>query len=152
MKQLFSVLAMFCGVMSSVYAQEATKSDYSECSQWYDIQTVKTIEGTISMVKQISTTKDMTFGTHLLVDHKGEKLEIHLGPSWYLEKKKIELRTGEKVKVLGSLCNLEDKPSMIARWLFKQNDTIHLRDDKGFPKWAKKGKNKKGGRNRRYKS
>ncbi len=138
-------------MMSPIQAQES-KTDYSECHKWYDVQNVKTVEGPITVVKQISTTEDMTFGTHLLVDYKGEELEIHLGPSWYLEKKRIKLRMGEMVKVSGSLCNLEDKRSMIAQWLVKKNDTIHLRDDKGFPKWAKKGKNKKGGRNRRYKS
>ena len=152
MTRLLSLLVLSLTLFTFVKAQKSVDMDYNECSQWYDKQKVIVIEGTITLVKQISTTKDMTFGTHILVGHEGEEIEVHLGPSWYLEKKRIKVRTGEIVKVSGSLCILEGKPSMIAQWMVKQKDTIQLRDDEGFPIWAKVGNNKSGGRNRRFKS
>jgi hypothetical protein len=122
------------------------------CEQWYNEKKVRTINGKIFTVKQISASKNMYFGTHLIVVYSSGKIEVLLGPSWYLEKNKIRLRRGDVVKVSGAMSTFEGQRSMIAKWLIKNEDTLVLRDEKGFPKWIAEGKNKLGGENRRYKS
>ncbi|MEE4247953.1 MAG: hypothetical protein V2I33_21385 [Kangiellaceae bacterium] len=153
MIRLVAMLVFAMVLTIPVKAQKGNANRTStQCGHWYDLQSENTVVSAIKMVKQISTTKNMNFGTHLLVDYKGEELEIHLGPSWYLEKNKIKLRKGDIVKVSGSLVTFENNPSIIAKWIIKESDTIHLRDDRGLPNWAGKGNNKLGGKNRRYKS
>lgn len=146
------VLALITCVPFQAQNPKVKNPSTQECEQWYDNQNVHTIEGPITMVKQISTTKDMTFGTHLIVNFQGKELEIHLDPSWFLEKKKISLRKDDIVRVSGSMGTYENKKSMIAKLLLKKGDTTYPSDDDGFPKWSEKGKNKKGVRNRCYKS
>ncbi len=146
------VLSIALAITSNAQKNEMEDQASSLCAKWYDLQNEETIEGIINKVKQISTTKDMTFGTHLIVDYEGRELEILLGPSWYLEKNKVQLTKHNIIEVSGCLSIFENQPAMIAKWLMIEGDTLYLRDEKGFPKWVDKGKNKKGGRNRNFKS
>lgn len=154
MVRLISILVLASALTLPMHAQKGKMRNQvsTECRQRYNQQNVKTIKGTINKVKQISTTKNMTFGTHLLVDYEGEELEIHLGPSRYLEKKRIKLRKDDIVEVSGAVSTVDGKRSMIAKWIVKQGDTTYLRGNEGLPKWNGKRKNKKGGANCQYKS
>lgn len=51
----------------------------------FDPKTVVTVSGAISSVATITPLRGMGAGVHLMLKSKGETVDVHLGPSWYLE-------------------------------------------------------------------
>jgi hypothetical protein len=78
----------------------------------------------------------MSRGVHLLVDAGKERLSIHLGPEWYIERQDVPLEPGDAIEVKGSRITFEGKPALVAAEIRKGADVLRLRDDAGFPAWS----------------
>jgi hypothetical protein len=105
-------------------------------SRMYDPKTVVTITGEVVSVDKITPIKGMSYGVHLILKTAKETISIHLGPSWYIENQDIKIEPKNKVEIKGSRVTFEGKPVIIAAEVKKGNETLKLRDDKGFPVWS----------------
>lgn len=106
----------------------------------YDPKTVTTIKGTVEKVETASMGKRGNTGIHLVVQTASEKMTVHVGPQWYIEKQGMTFKEGDKVTVEGSKVTIDGEQVIIAREVKKGTKTLELRDKDGIPKWAGQGR------------
>ena len=147
-KYLLSLIALsiiVLAVMSSdSFAQRGNKGQGknigwntgSQYNRLYDKTTVETISGEVTAVETFIPSKGMSGGIHVILKNEKETISIHLGPSWYLDKKEIKIAVGDKISIKGSRITFEGKPTIIASLVSKGDDVLKLRDDNGYPLWS----------------
>ena len=101
----------------------------------YDVSKEATIAGTIDDVQQMQHGR-MT-GIHFLVKTEKETVDVHLGPSYFIENQGFHFAKGDQVEVLGSRVKMGGSEAFIAREVTKDGKTLTLRDSTGRPKWAR---------------
>lgn len=103
----------------------------------YDPTTEVKLEGTVKSVEKIDcgSPRGRT-GTHLTVKADGEMVEAHLGPSDFLEDKKIEFEKGDMLELTGSRVKHMGEDVLIVREVKKGAQSITLRSEEGIPEWA----------------
>jgi len=99
----------------------------------YDPDTVTTLHGTVTAVEVVAVERGRSGGLHLIRDVAGSKKEVHIGPTWFLDRESIKFSKGDVVDVTGSLVR---NNYVIAREVKKGEKVLKLRDDQGFPLWA----------------
>jgi hypothetical protein len=102
----------------------------------YDPKTVTTFGGVVEKIEKITPMKGMSYGVHLLVKTDKEVIDVHLGPSWYIENQDLKIMPGDNIEITGSRITIQDKPAIIAAEVKKGNEVLKLRDENGFPVWA----------------
>jgi hypothetical protein len=102
----------------------------------YDTNTVETIRGVVEKIEMITPMRGMSHGVHLLLKTKKETVDVHLGPSWYIENQDVKIMSGDRVEVTGSRVTFRDKPAIIAAEVKKGDEMLRLRDSNGVPVWA----------------
>lgn len=120
----------------------------------FDPNTVTTISGEIVSVDQITkprhnnqntsqnNSRNNHQGIHLILKAGDQTIDIHVGPSWYLEKENMVLTTGDQITVKGSQVTLNNNQSfVIAQEITKGNQVLVLRDGDGIPVWRGQGRN-----------
>ena len=132
---LFIIFIVPLLVTDMLFAQQNTQYPRN---RMYDISTVATISGTVISVERLMPAKRMRrgYGIHALVYTGKDTLSIHLGPSWYLDKQDVKIKSGDQVEVTGSKIIYNNKPALVAAIVKKGSDVLMLRDDKGFPYWS----------------
>jgi len=99
----------------------------------YELKTEVTVTGTIQAVQEHpGRGKDM--GTRLLLKTKDSTLDVHVGPSRYIEKQGFAFAEGDTVEVVGSMTKSND--AILARIIKRNGKSLSLRDDGGKPLWA----------------
>jgi hypothetical protein len=102
----------------------------------YNPATEITLRGTVEEVKQIPGPRGGLGGTHLMLKTDKETLDVHLGPTTFLEKEKSTFAKGDEIQVIGSRVKIEGADALIAREVKKGDKTLTLRNEKGIPLWA----------------
>lgn len=102
----------------------------------YDLKTVETVSGEVVSVDVITPMKGMCYGVHLTLKTQKESISVHLGPGWYIENQDTKIEPKDKVEVKGSRIVFDGKPAIIAAEVKKGEETLRLRDEKGFPFWS----------------
>jgi hypothetical protein len=108
----------------------------SRYNMMYNTGTVETVIGEIVKIAQVMPMRGMSYGIHMLVKTPNGKIDVHLGPAWYIENQDVKFNTGDKVEITGSRITLQGKPVLIAAAVRKGGETLRLRDERGFPAWA----------------
>ena len=108
----------------------------SHYGRMYDINTVETIAGKVVSVNNIIATRGRSGGVHLRVKTGNETVEVHLGPSWYLQRQNFRIKQNETIEVRGSRVSFEGEPTIIAARVKKEDATLTLRNENGFPMWS----------------
>ncbi len=103
--------------------------------RYYDPKTEVTIEGTIQDVRQ-QTGKGDWKGTHLILKTESAGVDVHVGPSSYIERKQFAFAPGETIKVVGSKVTIAGQEAVLAREITKDGKTLVLRNAEGIPKWS----------------
>ncbi len=103
----------------------------------YDKKTETTLKGPILEVKLVETPGGVQ-GTHFLLKQGQQTIEVFAGPSVYLTGQGMTFAKGEAVEVIGSRVQVAGIPALLARQITKGDKTLALRDETGFPAWAKK--------------
>jgi hypothetical protein len=103
----------------------------------YDKKTETTLKGPILEVKLVETPGGVQ-GTHFLLKQGQQTIEVFAGPSVYLTGQGMTFAKGEAVEVIGSRVQVAGIPALLARQIKKGDKTLALRDETGFPAWAKK--------------
>ena len=102
----------------------------------YDPATETTVTGTVEDVMQITHPGRGGSGTHLRLKTETGVIEVHVGPTWYLESQKASFAKGDAVTVTGSKVG----GAVIAREVKKGDAVLTLRDKQGVPKWSRGGR------------
>lgn len=103
----------------------------------YNLNTVETISGKVISINAITSRQGMSQGVHLQLKTEQEVINVHLGPSWYLDNQNLQIQPKDKIEVTGSKVNFDGQPSLIAAQVKKGKDTLVLRDENGFPVWSR---------------
>lgn len=102
----------------------------------YDPATETTVKGTVEEVKQIPGQRGGASGTHLIVKTDKETLEVHLGPTAFLEKEKFTFAKGDQIEVTGSKVKIGGADALLAREVKKGDKALTLRNAQGIPVWS----------------
>jgi hypothetical protein len=102
----------------------------------YDPDTVTTLRGEVTAVEVVPSRRGVLGGMHISVLNGGKTTDVHIGPSWLLQRQGITLATTDRVEVTGSLINLYGRDVLIAREVKKGQTVLRLRDEWGFPIWS----------------
>jgi hypothetical protein len=106
----------------------------------YDPATEATVTGTVESVEQITGPgggrgRRGLGGTHLALKTSTETLEVHLGPTAFLNEKKVAIAKGDMVVITGSRVTVDGDRVFIAKEVKKGDTTWTLRDAAGLPLW-----------------
>lgn len=108
----------------------------------FNTSTIETIEGQVTDITyRKSKAKSDWMGVHMTVKTENESIPVHLGPAWYINQQE-KIQKGDTVTVVGSRITFEDKPALIASQIKRNQMTLKLRDNDGFPVWRGSRKNK----------
>jgi hypothetical protein len=102
----------------------------------YDPKTVETLKGEVTAVELFTPMSGMHSGVHLQLKTAKETINVHLGPSWYIENQDTKIEAQDKIEVKGSRVMIEGKPAIIAAEIKKGSEVLKLRDETGAPYWA----------------
>jgi len=101
--------------------------------------TCKPFDEAGQVVQVVSETLESTMhpGMAVSVDTKTRgRVQVHLGPVWYLERQEFELQPGDDVRITGRGEKEKDgKTEVVAYELTKGDYVLHLRDAQGRPLW-----------------
>ncbi|MDD8030649.1 MAG: hypothetical protein PHQ25_01450 [Acidobacteriota bacterium] len=104
---------------------------------FYNVDREITIEGQIEDIRFEQRYEKRASFLILKVRDKntGEVYEVETAPAWFFQ---VDLHKGENIRLIGSLAEVdgEQKKLIMAREMRVQNQTITLRDRRGFPAWS----------------
>jgi hypothetical protein len=106
----------------------------------YDLTTEATVTGTVESVEHIAGPgggrgRRGLGGTHLTLKSSTETLEVHLGPTAFLNEKKVAIAQGDTLEITGSRVTVDGERVFIAREVKKGDSTWMLRNAAGLPLW-----------------
>jgi hypothetical protein len=79
-------------------------------------------------------------GIHLLVKANDQTVEVHLGPSWYLDNQNFTIAPGDRIEIKRSRVSIPRGEFLIASQVKKGNEILTLRNEEGFPAWSGQGR------------
>ncbi len=139
---MFTVLMLFS--LLPAFAQTGKSSSSGNS----DKDGVMSVSGIITKVNHPYAT---------LKAESGREYQIHMGPYWYWQREKFELKHNAKARVRGEVENVNGQYHFYPWEIAQDGKSISLADENGIPKWAgvknKAGKmqGKGQGRNNRWK-
>lgn len=101
----------------------------------YDPKTVTMVQGQIDAI-QTGGGRRM-HGVHLTMTVGSDKLQVVVGPSFYLDQQPVKLAQGDTVEVKGSRTTRGGQPVIIAQEIHKGDQVLALRDADGVPLWSR---------------
>jgi hypothetical protein len=106
----------------------------------YDVATEATATGTVESVERIAGPgggrgRRGLGGTHLTLKGPTETLEVHLGPTAFLNEQKVAVAKGDTLEIVGSRVTVDDERVFIAKSVRKGASVWTLRDASGLPLW-----------------
>jgi uncharacterized protein with PhoU and TrkA domain len=102
----------------------------------YNPNTVETISGEVISIDSFTPMRGMSRGVHLQLKTGNEILDVHLGPSWYIDNQDIKIQPKDTITVKGSRITFAGKPALISSEIKKDDATLVLRDANGIPYWS----------------
>jgi len=124
-----------CGVLLDAQ----TQAPATRPGPIYNPATEVTIKGTIEAVNHVAGARAWT-GTHLTLKTDSGSLDVHVGPSWFLEQNKLSFAKGDEISVTGSKVKYGETDALLAREITKTDQKVTLRTAKGFPLWSRHGR------------
>lgn len=107
----------------------------SKYGRMYDVKTVTTVSGTVSSVDTFIPPGARYGGVHLTLKTYQGDVQVHLGPSWFIENQGFEITSGDVIEVTGSKVDYKGSEAIIAATLRKEDRELLLRDESGIPFW-----------------
>lgn len=104
--------------------------------RYYNPQSLETLSGELISVNQVTPFRGMHYGISIALKTGKETIDVHLGPSWYIERLDVKLEKGDKIELKGSRTTINNKQVIIASEFKKQDAVFVLRDNNGYPIWS----------------
>jgi hypothetical protein len=110
----------------------------------YDLATEATVTGTVVSIEQMASPgggrgRRGLGGTHITLMTSADTLEVHLGPTTFLNEKTVAIAKGDTLVVVGSHVAVDGEPVFIAKEVKKGDSVWTLRDAAGLPLWRGRG-------------
>jgi hypothetical protein len=136
------IAAFVFSVVTPVLAQPQGRG---QGSPRYDVSTEATVTGTVESVDQISDPgtgrgRRGLGGTHITLKTSAETLEVHLGPTAFLNEKRVAIAKGDTLVVVGSRVTVDGDSVFLAKEVKKGDSAWTLRDAAGLPLWRGRGR------------
>jgi hypothetical protein len=128
-----TALAIAPAAASTVGAQTVPQAFSSQ----YEVGREVNLVGTVSSVVENSKTGPL--GTHVIVQSSAGPVDVHIGSAKYLEMNKVNLKTGDSVRILGENFTVGTDTVFFARIVQDGTAAVAVRSTKGMPLW-KNGK------------
>lgn len=132
-----TLLLLIGPLLTTAFAQQRSGKMINKqmYNRKFDISTLETIKGQVTDITyNTRQTKGHWTGVHMTVKTDSETIPVHLGPTWYLEQQE-KIKIGDKVTITGSRITFDNKPALIASQIKRNQMTLKLRDENGFPVW-----------------
>jgi len=123
-------------VLAAAGTDGAQTAPQAEASQ-YQLGREVTLVGTASSVVENSKTGPL--GTHVMVQSASGLVDVHIGSAKYLEMNKLNLKSGDSVRIVGENFMIGTQSVFFARIVQDGTAAIAVRSTKGMPLW-KNGK------------
>lgn len=133
---LLSVTFALAGIAGVAYAQGGAGRGGGN----YNPATETTVTGTVDAVKNLPASGRGGGGLHLMVAAPMGLIEVHVGPASFISSKNVMFAKGDALTVVGSKVTMSGQEVVIAREIKKGDQVLTLRDAKGFPLWAGRGR------------
>jgi sporulation protein YlmC with PRC-barrel domain len=102
----------------------------------YDPAKQETISGQVVSINTTAPLPGMAPGVQMLVQTEdGKHTRVQVGPAWYLEHQKLDVREKTRVQVTGAQTEIEGQPVLMAREVQFNGHVVTLRDTQGIPMW-----------------
>jgi hypothetical protein len=105
-------------------------------ARMYDPDTVTKVQGTANAVSVMPARRGRSGGMHVTLQSDGQVMDVHLGPTWFLQREGIEIAKGDSIEVTGSVIDSDGNSFLIAREMKKGQKVLKLRDEQGVPMWS----------------
>src|ERR1700743_3706630 len=128
-----TALATALAAAGVVGAQTAPQAE----SSLYQVGRETDLVGTVSSIVENSATGPL--GTHVMVQSASGLVDVHVGSSKYLALNKLNLKTGDSVRIIGENFTVGTDTVFYARIIQDGTAAVAVRSPKGMPLW-KNGK------------
>ena len=128
-----TALATALAAAGVVGAQTAPQAE----SSLYQVGRETDLVGTVSSIVENSATGPL--GTHVMVQSASGLVDVHVGSSKYLALNKLNLKTGDSVRIVGENFTVGTDTVFYARIVQDGTAAVAVRSPKGMPLW-KNGK------------
>ena len=132
-------LALIQGMALSAFValgQSQTQTYPSRTELKYDRKAEMTVDGTIEKVFERKTPGSLA-GTHLTLKAEKGKLDVYVGPQWFLSANGISVTNGNEVQITGSRVSTDAGDILLAREIHVGREHLTLRSKRGSPKWGR---------------
>lgn len=106
----------------------------------YDPKTVATLRGPVTAITVVPAPGGSAGGTHVTLEAGDRTVDVHLGPTWFLQREGFELAKGDSIEATGSLIHADGDTFLVAREVRKGDKVLKLRDERGVPVWSGRGR------------
>ncbi len=130
---LIAAVLLLAGLLAGAEALAQHGQGHGMHHPSYDAATVETLIGVVARVDSMKMADHV--GIHLMLKTGAETIEVHLGPSWFLDRQDDQIGVGDAVEVTGSRIMIGEVPALLAREVKKGAATLVLRDAQGLPVW-----------------
>lgn len=143
-KELIRVLKIWVGGFSLltgglfVYLVSRGLHQMQKYHRKFNKDTVEEVTGKITDVILPGEGHNISRGVILEIKFGEEIKEVHLGPSWYIERQFRHFKIGEEITVVGSKIHYRNREIIVAENLQRGNSIFRLRDEEGIPYWEAK--------------
>lgn len=134
---LVFALGLFGGTATAA-DPSATMPRPARGARMYDPATVTTVNGEVIEVKRIESRRGA--GVHVELRTASGTEDVHLGPSWYLDKQSVQVAKGDQIEVTGSRVTVAGQAAIVAQTVKKGDTSLTLRNASGVPEWAGAGR------------
>lgn len=78
-------------------------------------------------------------GVHLAVAVGAERLDVLLGPDFYVDAQPLKLAKGDRIEVKGARTTYDGRSAIVAQEVRRGDQVLTLRDANGLPAWRGQG-------------
>jgi hypothetical protein len=146
MKRILVIIAIafciFTFTTPEVWARGRMQGDIASCRgadcaevRTYSRAAFETVSGEVIDIYEATSKQGYRSGLHLLLKANEETIDVHLGPISYIEGQNFHFEPGDALEIKGDHFTNSSMPTMTAIEVKKNNETLILRDEDGFPMW-----------------
>lgn len=99
-------------------------------------QAQEQLQGVVEKVERFSSSKGRSSGVRLSFKTETETLSVILGPAWFLEEQKVNIRDGDRLTLTGCRIASQGATVFVAATVQRDGQTWRLRGTDGQPLWA----------------